>query len=139
MTDRDPPRTTADLLHDAAARGVRYIAELPRRSVAPTAEAIRGLSAWDIPLPDGPTDPAETLRLLDEVGTPATMAIDGPRFFGFVMGGSLPVTVAASWLATAWDQNTGLHTVTPATGELERITLGWLVDLLGLPAGTAAG
>src|SRR6185436_4182113 len=65
--------------------------------------------------------------------------IDGPRFFGFVMGGSLPVTVAANWLATAWDQNTGLHTVTPATAELERIALGWLVDVLGLPPGTAAG
>src|SRR5206468_941562 len=51
---------------------------------------------------------------------------------------ALPVTVAASWLATAWDQNTGLHDITPGTARLERVSLGWLVDLLGLPAGTGA-
>jgi len=139
MTHLLSSTSTRELLDDAAQRGMRYIAELPERAVAPTSEAVGALTAWDTPLPDAPTDPAETLRLLDEVGSPATMAIDGPRFFGFVMGGSLPVTVAANWLATAWDQNTGLHTVTPATAELERITLGWLIDLLGLPAGTAAG
>jgi len=131
--------STRELLRDAAERGLRYVQGLPDRPVAPAAEALRGLAVWDTALPDDPGNPAETLRLLDEVGTPATMAIDGPRFFGFVMGGSLPVTLAASWLATAWDQNTGLHTVTPATAELERIALGWLIDLLGLPPGTASG
>ena len=131
--------STRELLLDAAERGARYVAALPGRAVAPAPEAVRGLAAWDTPLPDDPGDATETLRLLDEVGAPATMAIDGPRFFGFVMGGSLPVTVAANWLATAWDQNSGLHSVTPATGELERIALRWLVELLGLPPGTAAG
>jgi glutamate/tyrosine decarboxylase-like PLP-dependent enzyme len=79
------------------------------------------------------------IRLLDEVGSPATMATAGGRFFGFVIGGTLPVTVAANWLATAWDQNTGRSTVTPATAELERIASGWLVELLGLPPGTGVG
>jgi glutamate/tyrosine decarboxylase-like PLP-dependent enzyme len=137
----DSPATTSPraLLQDAAARGVRYIESLPERRVQPTAEAVRGLSAWDTALPDGPTDPAQVLRLLDDVGSPATIATAGGRFFGFVIGAALPVTVAANWLATAWDQNTGRHTVTPATAELERISLDWLVDLLGLPAGTGAG
>lgn len=61
------------------------------------------------------------------------MAMAGPRFFGFVIGGALPVSVAASWLATAWDQNTGLHAVTPATAEVESIALRWLLELLDLP------
>src|SRR3954452_4672203 len=57
----------------------------------------------------------------------------GPRFFGFVIGGALPVTVAANWLAGAWDQNTGLYAPTPATSRLEEIALGWLLDLFKLP------
>ncbi|HEX5758891.1 MAG TPA: pyridoxal-dependent decarboxylase [Thermoanaerobaculia bacterium] len=128
-----------ELLQDAAARAARYLEGLSDRPVAPGVEAVRGLAAWDTPLPEGPTDPAEVLRLLDEVGSPATMAMAGGRFFGFVIGGALPATVAASCLATAWDQNTGLQTVTPATSELERIALGWLVELLGLPPGTGGG
>jgi glutamate/tyrosine decarboxylase-like PLP-dependent enzyme len=78
----------------------------------------------------------ETLRILDEVCTPATMAMAGPRFFGFVIGGSLPVTLAANWLASAWDQNTAFRAITPATAELEQIALDWLVGLFGLPTGT---
>jgi glutamate/tyrosine decarboxylase-like PLP-dependent enzyme len=139
MLEAVPSSATAALLQEAADRGARYLRELPHRRVAPAAEAVAGLGAWDTPLPDGPCDGAEVLRLLDEVGSPATMAMAGPRFFGFVIGGALPATVAASWLATAWDQNSGLHSVTPATAELERIALGWLVDVLRLPAGTAGG
>ncbi len=139
MTDPAAPFSSSALLNDAAARAVRYLEGLPDRRVQPDAEAIGGLSAWDTPLPDGPSDPAAVLRLLDERGSPATMATAGGRFFGFVIGAALPVTVAANWLATAWDQNTGLNTVTPATAELERIALGWLIDVLGLPQGTGAG
>ena len=122
-----------DLLDDAAARARRYLGSLDVRPVAPSAEAIAALSAWDEPLPDEPRDPAEVLRLLDEVGSPATMAMAGPRFFGFVIGGALPVTVAANWLATAWDQNTGLNEVTPSASRLEQVALRWLLDVLKLP------
>jgi glutamate/tyrosine decarboxylase-like PLP-dependent enzyme len=66
------------------------------------------------------------------------MAMAGPRFFGFVIGGSLPVALAANWLASAWDQNSALHQVTPATAALEQIALVWLLDLLRLPS-TCAG
>jgi glutamate/tyrosine decarboxylase-like PLP-dependent enzyme len=125
-----------NLLESAAARAARYLADVGARGVAPSADAVAALGRLDEPLPDDPTDPHAVLALLDDAGSPATMAMAGPRFFGFVIGGALPVTVAASWLATAWDQNTALHEVTPATATLERVALGWLLELLGLPAGS---
>ena len=124
------------LMNDAAARALRYLESLGERPVRPDPEAVRRLSAWDTPLPEAPTDPLQVIRMLDEIGSPATMAFGGPRFFGFVIGGALPATVAASWLASAWDQNTGLFTSTPATADLERVTLGWLLEVLRLPAGS---
>jgi len=127
------------LLDDAARRAAEFLERQADRPVRPDPDAVKGLAAWDTPLPEGPTDPHEVLRLLDEIGSPATMAMGSPRFFGFVIGGALPVTVAANWLATAWDQNTGLFAATPGTSELERISLGWLIDLLGLPQGCGAG
>lgn len=130
---------TRELLNDAAARAADYLDGLAARAVRPDPNAVAGLRAWDEPLPDRPSDPHDVLRLLDEVGSPATMAMAGPRFFGFVIGGALPVTVAANWLATAWDQNTGLYHPTPGTAELERVSLRWLLELLGLPAGCAGG
>jgi glutamate/tyrosine decarboxylase-like PLP-dependent enzyme len=125
-----------NLLESAAARAARYLADVGARGVAPSADAVAALGRLDGPLPDDPTDPHAVLALLDDAGSPATMAMAGPRFFGFVIGGALPVTVAASWLATAWDQNSALHEVTPATATLERVALGWLLELLGLPAGS---
>jgi glutamate/tyrosine decarboxylase-like PLP-dependent enzyme len=82
---------------------------------------------------DGET--ADTvLRLLHEVGSPATTAVMGGRFFGGVIGGSLPVTVAAHWLADAWDQNACLYELSPVSAYLEEVVLGWLINLFGLPA-----
>jgi glutamate/tyrosine decarboxylase-like PLP-dependent enzyme len=79
------------------------------------------------------------LRLLDETASAATTAMAGPRFFGFVVGGSLPAALAANWLAGAWDQKSAFRSVAPATSTLEEVSLRWLVDLFGLPEGTAAG
>jgi glutamate/tyrosine decarboxylase-like PLP-dependent enzyme len=90
-------------------------------------------------LPDGPTDPAAVLAQLDDVGSPATVATTGGRFFGFVTGGALPATVAANMLAAAWDQNAGMITLSPVATRIEEIALDWLVTLLGLPPGTAGG
>src|SRR6516165_3918797 len=95
------------LLADAALRAARYLEGLGDRSVAPTPEALAGLARLSRPLPEHGLAPAEVLALLDEAGSPATLATAGPRFFGFVIGGSLPATVAAGMLATAWDQNAG--------------------------------
>jgi glutamate/tyrosine decarboxylase-like PLP-dependent enzyme len=127
------------VLRDAADRAIRYLAALPDRSVAPTPEAVEALGALDVPLPDQPTAPLSVLRLLDETASAATTAMAGPRFFGFVVGGSLPAALAANWLAGAWDQKSAFRSVAPATAMLEEVSLRWLVDLFGLPAGTAAG
>lgn len=126
-----------ELLEDGARRAISYLEGLDARPVAPGAEAVSGLSALDEPLGDGPTPPERVLELLDRVCSPATTAMAGPRFYGFVIGGSLPVALAANWLAGAWDQNTGLYAPTPATSRLEQIALGWLLDLFGLPNGSA--
>src|SRR5262245_6820787 len=124
------------LARDAVERAIRYLDALDRRSVAPSPEAVAALDRLREPLPRGPSDPIEVLRLLDEIGSPATMGMAGGRFFGFVIGGALPVTLAANVLASAWDQNTGLWKVTPATATLEEVALGWMVELFGLPPGT---
>jgi len=125
------------LLASAAARAGAYLDTLAERPVRPAPNA--NLDRLGGPMPDGPSDPGEVLALLDEVGTPATMAMAGPRFFGFVIGGSLPVSLAANWLATAWDQNTGLYQPTPATSHVELVALEWLLDILRLPPGSAGG
>jgi hypothetical protein len=86
------------LLDDAAQRAIRYLESLDARSVAPTPEAIAALARFEQPMPDEPQDPATTIAELDAIGSPATMAMAGGRFFGFVIGGALPVTVASNWL-----------------------------------------
>jgi glutamate/tyrosine decarboxylase-like PLP-dependent enzyme len=126
------------LLADAADRARRYLAGLDQRPVGPDGAALSALASFDEPLPEEPGDPAATLALLDEVGSPATVASTGGRYFGFVIGGSLPVAVAANWLATAWDQNTALPVMSPVAARLHEVVTGWLTGLFGLPAGTAA-
>ncbi|HSS22135.1 MAG TPA: aminotransferase class V-fold PLP-dependent enzyme [Pyrinomonadaceae bacterium] len=122
-----------ELLENAAQRAISYLESLPERRVSPSTKAVADLASLNEPLPDEPTAPDEVIRLLDEVCSPATMAMAGPRFFGFVLGGALPATVAANWLAGAWDQNSGLFTPTPGTAQLEQVSLNWLLDLFKLP------
>ena len=126
------------LLADAAQRAGRYVAALDERPVAPDGAALAGLARFDEPLPEAPGDPAATLALLDEAGSAATVASAGGRYFGFVIGGSYPVAVAAGWLATAWDQNVALPVMSPVAARLHDVVTGWLAELLGLPAGTTA-
>ncbi|MET0281583.1 MAG: aminotransferase class V-fold PLP-dependent enzyme [Steroidobacteraceae bacterium] len=126
-----------DLLTDAAERAQRYLALVQERSVAPTASALAALSQLDEPLPEMPCDAAHVLQRLDEIVSPATMAMAGPRFFGFVIGGALPVTVASSWLTTAWDQNAGLPAAITGVAHLEQVALRWLLEVLDLPRDAA--
>ncbi|HMN31275.1 MAG TPA: aminotransferase class V-fold PLP-dependent enzyme, partial [Caldilineaceae bacterium] len=128
-----------DLLLDAAERAIRYLDTVAGRNVTPTAAALAALAQLDEALPAQPSDPEETLTLLDEIGSPATVASAGPRYFGFVTGGSLPVTVAANWLAGAWDNNGAFSVMSPLGATLEQVSLRWLVELFGLPAGTGGG
>lgn len=124
------------ILDDAARRARAYLDGLGERRVGPDKDALAALGELDEPLPEQASDPADSLALLDRVVGPATMGMAGPRFFGFVIGGALPGTLAANWLAGAWDQNSALYAATPGTAYVEQVALRWLVDVLGLPAGT---
>jgi glutamate/tyrosine decarboxylase-like PLP-dependent enzyme len=126
----------SDLMRDAARRALAYLDSLPTRPVRPDPAGVSALTALDRALPERGLPPAEVLALLDERVTPATMAMAGPRFFGFVIGGALPAALAASWLAAAWDQNCGLHSATPGVSQLEIVALRWLTELFGLPKQT---
>jgi glutamate/tyrosine decarboxylase-like PLP-dependent enzyme len=125
------------LLDDAARRAADYLDGLATRGVAPSAAAVDRLQTLDEPLPDQPRDPHEVLRRLDEIGSPATAAMAGSRFFGFVTGGALPAALAANWLATAWDQNAALASPTHGVAAFEAVALRWLLDVLALPPGCA--
>lgn len=127
-----------DLLEDAARRAIAYLDGMAERRVAPSDEAVAALAGLRVPLPEGPQPAQQTLRELDELGSPATLGMNGGRFFGFVIGASLPVSIASNWLTTAWDQNAALHASSPGAAALESVALGWLLDLLHLPA-TAGG
>jgi glutamate/tyrosine decarboxylase-like PLP-dependent enzyme len=127
------------LLKSAAERAARYRRELETRDVAPAPEAVAGLKRFDEPFPDQPTAPERVLALLDEAGSPATMASAGGRFFGFVVGSSLPATVAAGILATGWDQNAGIVVLSPTAAKLEEVAIRWILELVGLPATSGVG
>lgn len=124
----------SDLLKMTAERATRYREGLIEHRVAPTPEAIARLSELGGSLPEQPMDAQTILRLLDEVGSPATVTMAGGRYFGFVNGSSLPATLAANWMAGAWDQNAALSVMSPVAARLEEIALGWLLELLHLPS-----
>ena len=128
-----------ELLAETAARASMYLAGIGSRRVAPRAEEIARLEAFGGALPQAGSDPAEVLALLDDIGSQATMATAGGRYFGFVTGGTLPAALAANWLAGAWDQNAALSVMSPVAAKIEEIVLAWILDLLGLPSTCGAG
>lgn len=126
------------LLAETAVRATAYLEEARTRSVAPAADAISSLTRLDVPLQDDPVEPERVLDELDEIVGPATMGIASPRFFGFVIGGTLPAALSANWLTSTWDQNNVLDNVTPGVSRLEAVALRWVLDLLGLPSDCGA-
>ena len=98
-----------------------------------TVEELR--AALGGPLPEQPEDPAAVIEALAERAERGIVATAGPRFFGFVVGGSHPAALAADWLAATWDQDAGLVALAPAAAVVEDVAAGWLVDLFGLPDG----
>jgi glutamate/tyrosine decarboxylase-like PLP-dependent enzyme len=122
-------------LETAARHAVEYLEQINFRPVAPSPASVKELQALRGPLPENPESPEEVLALLHRYGSPATCAISGGRYFGFVIGGCVPAAMGASWLVSTWDQNAGLHVASPVAAELEETALNWTRELLGLPEG----
>jgi glutamate/tyrosine decarboxylase-like PLP-dependent enzyme len=104
-----------------------------RADLATLREALGG------PLPARGAEPVEVLERLAADAEPGLVASAGPRYFGFVIGGSVPAALAADWLVTAWDQDAGLYACGPSAAVAEEVAAGWLLELLGLPAGSSVG
>ena len=127
LTKRD------ELLRRAAEAAREYAQTIGERRVAPAEKDRNGLKKFRESFPAAASDPMEILEQLHELGSPATVATTGGRYFGFVVGGTLPASLAANWLAGAWDQNAGLRVMSPVAAELEEVVLGWICEALGLP------
>jgi glutamate/tyrosine decarboxylase-like PLP-dependent enzyme len=125
----------SEFLRAVAERGIAYRASLSDATVTPTATPSELRASLGGPTPEHCADPVAVVnRMADAVEAGGLMAMDSGRFFGFVIGGALPAAVAADWLVTAWDQNTGLFSPSPATAVIEEVAGRWILDLLGLPA-----
>lgn len=126
-------------LDRAAARAREWLATLPDRPIPPRHDADALLAELGGPLPDQPTDAAEVVDLLADGVEPGLMAMPSGRFFGWVIGGTLPAALGADWLTSAWDQNNGMRFATPGPAAAEEAAAGWILDLLGLPTGADVG
>ncbi len=139
-TPRDGTHTTLrSLLDDTATYAAEFLEGLPERRVAPTATAEELRIEFGGPLPDGPRDPQLVVAELAKATNRGIMATPGGRFFGFVIGGSLPAALAADWLTSAWDQNAGLYAAAPAASVVEEVCGAWLIELFGLPKHASYG
>jgi glutamate/tyrosine decarboxylase-like PLP-dependent enzyme len=116
-----------------------YLEALPARPVGATADAGALREALGGELPEEGEPDVEVLERMVAAADPGIVASAGPRYFGFVVGGALPVALAADWIVSAWDQNPGLEVMSPAGAAVEEVCERWIVDLLGLPEGASAG
>jgi glutamate/tyrosine decarboxylase-like PLP-dependent enzyme len=129
----------AALVADADARAAAYLQSVETRRVFPDQAAIDRLARFEEELPGAGLPASETLALLDDIGSPATVTTNGPRYFGFVVGAALPSAAAAERLMLAWDQGAALAITSPAAAKLEGVAARWLLDVLDLPRGSAVG
>jgi glutamate/tyrosine decarboxylase-like PLP-dependent enzyme len=130
---------TDDVLTLAAERARRYVREIGARRVAPGPDDVAALAKFQEGFPDTASDPQDVVRMLDELGSPATVATTGGRYFGFVVGGVLPASMGANWLASAWDQPAGMRVMSPVAAELEDVVLRWICEALNLPGDCECG
>lgn len=129
----------SDALERARDHSLEWLSSLSDRSVGPSATADELARQFSVPLPDDPTDPVAVVDELARLAEPGLMAIPSGRFFGWVMGGTLPAALAVDWMVSAWDQNAAMRFATPATAAAEEAAGDWLLDLLGLPAAASVG
>jgi glutamate/tyrosine decarboxylase-like PLP-dependent enzyme len=130
------PRT---LLGRTARLAAEYLESLPDRPVGPPVPVEELRAAFGGDLPAKGTDPEAVIERLAAIADRGIMASSGPRFFGFVVGGTLPAALAADWLTSAWDQNAGLYVLAPSASVAEEVAAGWMRELLGLPAAASVG
>jgi glutamate/tyrosine decarboxylase-like PLP-dependent enzyme len=135
-TTRDLAADALEAAHRAALSWLGTLADRPVPAQASIDDVIADLGPT---LPERSRLPAETVELLARAGEPGLVAMPSGRFFGFVIGGTHPAALAADWLTSAWDQNSGLRDLTPTHTAIEDIASAWLLDLLGLPAQSAVG
>ena len=128
-----------DALDQAHAAAKDYLSKIDHRHVFPSRADLAGLSGFDEPLPEQSSSAANIVETLHRLGSPASTAQMGRRYFGFVNGGALPAALAAGQLAGVWDQNAALHKMSPVAAKLEAVCERWIVDLFGLPETTALG
>ena len=137
MTARTDDYTAA--LEAASRHARRWLDSVPERPVAPRADADSVAKVLGGALPDQATDPVAVVDELAAAVDPGLMGFASGRFFGWVIGGTLPAALAADWLVSAWDQNTGLRKAAPGAAAAEETAGRWLLDLLGLPGGADVG
>jgi glutamate/tyrosine decarboxylase-like PLP-dependent enzyme len=130
---------TDELLARTAHLAGRFLESLGERKVAATASAESLRAAFGAPLGEAGRPPLEVVETLVAAAEDGLMASAGPRYFGFVIGGSVPAALAADWMVSAWDQNAGLYACGPAAAVVEDVAAGWVRDLLGLPPGASVG
>ncbi|MFI8276801.1 pyridoxal phosphate-dependent decarboxylase family protein [Streptomyces sp. NPDC085929] len=126
-------------LQRAYGHATRWLAGLDERRVPARASVDEIVRALGAELPDGPSTPHDVVDLLATACDPGLTAFPGGRFYGFVVGGTEPAALAADWLVSAWDQNCVMRAASPAYAAVEDVAGGWLLDLLGLPSGSAVG
>jgi glutamate/tyrosine decarboxylase-like PLP-dependent enzyme len=127
------------LLQRAQQHACGYLRRLPERPVAPSAGREELLAALRVPLCRSGEDGSTVLDLLSAQAERGTSACAAPRYFGFVIGGSLPVALAADWLVSSWDQNAGIYVISPLVSVLEDVTAEWLLELFDLPRQAGVG
>lgn len=126
-------------LLSSAIKAIDYLQDVEARGVAPTEQAIKNMSAFDETLPYVGKDALQTIDFLNQFGSPATMASNGNRYYGFVIGGSHTAALAANWMASAWDQNAGLDITSPVSAKIETVTERWLTEVLPVARGSSVG
>lgn len=126
-------------LASAAKFAKRWLDELPERGINPTQDIAQVRAAFGDVLPDTGVDATEVIERLGTLGEPGLMAMGSGRFFGWVIGGTMPAPLAADWVLSAWDQNAGAPMLTPTVVALEDIAGEWILDLLALPKTAAVG